>query len=348
VPKPGPYWNAARATHWGRRCGTWCASNDPALGARALGYNESFAHTTGASPRHLSRFMTSLASSPVLRFAQTSLGYGAFTVLRDVTLDVCRGQVVAMMGGSGSGKTTLLRGATGQIPAQSGRIEAFGVNLAQADKTTLRALRQRMGVLFQQGALFTDLNVFENVAFPLREHTTLTEGDIVRRTLDKLDAVGLRAAAHLRIAEISGGMAKRVALARAIVLEPELILYDEPFAGLDPISLGITARLIRDLTDRLGCASIMITHDVKESFAIADQVYIVGQGRMLASGTPQDLTTAQDAYVKQFIHGEPDGPIAFHYPDTPAFVQWLHAMVPQSQDPLPTSPPQVAQPQVQA
>jgi len=274
--------------------------------------------------------MTSPTSgSPALRFVQASLGYGAFTVLREISLDVQRGQVVAMMGGSGSGKTTLLRGATGQILAQSGRIEAFGTDLARVGKAALRALRQRMGVLFQQGALFTDLNVFENVAFPLREHTTLSAGEIVRRVLDTLDAVGLRCAAHLRIAEISGGMAKRVALARAIVLEPELVLYDEPFAGLDPISLGITAQLIRDLTDRLGCASVMITHDVKESFAIADQVYIVGQGRMLASGAPQRLTDSQDAYVKQFIHGEPDGPMAFHYPETPAFAQWLRAATPQ-------------------
>jgi len=272
-------------------------------------------------------------SVPVLRFVGTSLGYGAFTVLHDISLDVCRGQVVAMMGGSGSGKTTLLRGATGQILAQSGRIEAFGMDLHQADKATLRALRQRMGVLFQQGALFTDLNVFENVAFPLREHTMLAEHDIVARVLDKLDAVGLRAAAHLRVAQISGGMAKRVALARAIVLEPELILYDEPFAGLDPISLGITAQLIRNLTDRLGCASVMITHDVKESFAIADQVYIVGQGRLLAHGTPQHLVDSRDAYVSQFIHGRPDGPIAFHYPQTPAFDAWLHATVPQGLQP---------------
>jgi len=262
-------------------------------------------------------------SSTVLRFMEASLGYGERTVLHDISLDVRCGQVVAMMGGSGSGKTTLLRGATGQILAQQGRIETFGTDLAQAGRTTLRTLRQRMGVLFQQGALFTDLNVFENVAFPLREHTTLTEGEILARVLDKLDAVGLRAAAHLRIAEISGGMAKRVALARAVVLEPELVLYDEPFAGLDPISLGITAQLIRDLTDRLGCASIMITHDVKESFSIADHVYIVGQGRMLASGTPQQLADSQDAYIAQFLHGKPDGPIAFHYPDSPAFNAWL-------------------------
>jgi len=189
--------------------------------------------------------------------------------------------------------------------------------------TRLQALRQRMGVLFQQGALFTDLDVFENVAFPLREHTNLAANDILTRVLDKLDAVGLRAAAHLRLSEISGGMARRVALARAVVLEPELILYDEPFAGLDPISLGITARLIRDLTDRLGCASVLITHDIAESFAIADRVYLVGQGELKASGAPGDLRRSADPYVQQFLAGAPDGPVAFHYPTTPAFERWL-------------------------
>src|SRR5690606_32589644 len=186
-----------------------------------------------------------------------------------------------------------------------------------------RAIRQRMGVLFQQGALFTDLNVFENVAFPLREHTRVSEEQVLERVLEKLDAVGLKAAAHLSISEISGGMARRVALARAIVLEPELILYDEPFAGLDPISLGITATLIRDLTDKLHCTSVLITHDVAESFAIADQVYMVGQGKLIAAGTPAELSDSHDPYVRQFLDGKFDGPIAFHYPVTPAFTQWL-------------------------
>lgn len=262
-------------------------------------------------------------SDSILRFTGVSLGYGDFTVLRDISLDVRRGQVVAMMGGSGSGKTTLLRGATGQIRAQAGAIEVFGNDLARTSESQLRSLRQRMGVLFQQGALFTDLNVFENVAFPLREHTRLPEAEVLQRVLDKLDAVGLRAAAHLGISEISGGMARRVALARAIVLEPELILYDEPFAGLDPISMGITAQLIRDLTDRLHCASVLITHDVQESFSIADLVCIVGQGKMLAAGTPADLSSSDNAYIQQFIQGKPDGPIAFHYPATPAFDAWL-------------------------
>ncbi|MFA4912950.1 MAG: ABC transporter ATP-binding protein [Burkholderiaceae bacterium] len=268
--------------------------------------------------------MTSATSAEsVLHFDRVSLGYGDFTVLRDVSMTVSAGQVVAVMGGSGSGKTTMLRAATGQMRAQSGTVHAFGQNLADASRQTLESVRKRMGVLFQQGALFTDLNVFENVAFPLREHTALSEADITDRVLDKLHAVGLRAAAHLRVAEISGGMGRRVALARAVVLEPELILYDEPFAGLDPISMGITARLIRDLSDRLGCASVLITHDVQESFSIADQVYLVGQGKLAASGTPQSLAASQDPYVRQFLDAAPDGPVAFNYPDTPAFEQWL-------------------------
>ncbi|OZI36904.1 ABC transporter ATP-binding protein [Bordetella genomosp. 10] len=258
-----------------------------------------------------------------LQFDDVSLGYGEFTVLSGITLTVAPGQVVAIMGGSGSGKTTMLRAATGQLLARAGTVRAFGQDLARATPAQLQDLRKRMGVLFQQGALFTDLNVFENVAFPLREHTRLAEGEIVARVLDKLQAVGLRAAAHLKVAEISGGMARRVALARAVVLEPELILYDEPFAGLDPISMGITARLIRDLADRLGCASVLITHDVQESFAIADRVYLVGQGRLAAAGTPQELKASQDPYVRQFLDGAPDGPVAFHYPETPAFARWL-------------------------
>jgi len=266
---------------------------------------------------------TTSSLDPVLSLNAVTLGYGAFTVLKDISMTVLPGQVVAVMGGSGSGKTTLLRAATGQLQPLSGKVHAFGSDVSRVDRADLQALRKRMGVLFQQGALFTDLNVFENVAFPLREHTELPESEIRARVLDKLDAVGLRAAAHLRVAEISGGMARRVALARAVVLEPELILYDEPFAGLDPISLGITARLIRNLSDRLQCASVLITHDIEESFAIADQVYLVGQGKLVASGTPETLSASQDPYVKQFLGGEPDGPVAFQYPETPAFEAWL-------------------------
>lgn len=259
----------------------------------------------------------------VLRLAGVSLGYGDLTILRDISIDVYRGQVVALMGGSGSGKTTLLRAATGQIKARSGQVTLFNKDLAQIDGTDLQTLRQKMGVLFQQGALFTDLNVFENVAFPLREHAKLEHTELLKRVLDTLEAVGLRAAAHLRVSEISGGMARRVALARAVVLEPDLILYDEPFAGLDPISLGITARLIRNLTDKLGCASVVITHDITESFAIADHVYLVGQGVIKAHGTPDTLGNSTDPYVQQFLKGAPDGPVPFDYPASPKFEAWL-------------------------
>lgn len=263
------------------------------------------------------------SNQPLIRFTDVSLGYGDFTVLRNIDLEAKRGQVIAMMGGSGSGKTTLLRAATAQIFAQTGKIEVFDKDLDRCSPREIEQLRKRMGVLFQQGALFTDLNVFDNVAFPLREHAQLSNAEITRIVLEKLEAVGLRAAAHLKISEISGGMARRVALARAIVLEPELIFYDEPFAGLDPISLGITAQLIRDLSDELNCASIIITHDVPESFKIADYVYLVGQGKMIMHGTPDELENSQDEYVQQFLNGMPDGPIAFHYPTTPAFEAWL-------------------------
>ncbi|MFA5663755.1 ABC transporter ATP-binding protein [Castellaniella sp.] len=267
--------------------------------------------------------MATSTPSPLVLFDGVSLGYGDFTVLREISLRVLPGQVVALMGGSGSGKTTLLRAVTGQLVPQKGTVRVFDQDMARLQGETLRQVRQRMGVLFQAGALFTDLNVFENVAFPLREHTCISEHQIFERVLDKLQAVGLRQAAHLRISEISGGMARRVALARAIVLEPELLLFDEPFAGLDPISLGITAQLIRTLTSQLGCASILITHDVVESFAIADQVYLIGQGRFVANGQPADLQASDDPYVQQFLQGRPDGPIGFHYPDTPAFERWL-------------------------
>lgn len=268
---------------------------------------------------------TSVSASPsnVLEFSNVSLGYGDFTVLKNININAAQGQVVALMGGSGSGKTTLLRAATGQLFPTAGTLSIFGQDIASLSREQLQHSRQRMGVLFQQGALFTDLNVFENVAFPLREHTDKSESEITAIVLEKLEAVGLRAAAHLRIIEISGGMARRVALARAIVLEPELILYDEPFAGLDPVSLGITAQLIRDLTNRLNCASVIIAHDVPEAFAIADHVYIVGQGKLIAEGSPDQLSKSADPYVDQFLHGKKDGPIAFHYPDTPAFEEWL-------------------------
>ncbi len=258
--------------------------------------------------------MTHTDPAPLVTFDGVSLGYGEFTVLRDVDLRVMPGQVVAMMGGSGSGKTTLLRAVTGQLPAQAGRISVFGRDMAELRGESLRETRQRMGVLFQGGALFTDLNVFENVAFPLREHTRLDDALIRDLVLMKLNAVGLRGARDMKPAEISGGMARRVALARTMALDPDLIMYDEPFTGLDPISLGITANLIRKLNDALGATSIIVSHDVTETFAIADYIYFISEGRIGAEGTPEALRASNDPTVRQFIDAQPDGPVKFQYP----------------------------------
>lgn len=258
----------------------------------------------------------------ILELTDVSLGYGERTILSELNVRVRRGEVIALIGGSGSGKTTLLRAATGQLCPQKGQVFLYGQDITQLSLEQMRKMRQRMGVLFQQGALFTDLDAFDNVAFPLRELTQDTESVIFDKVLAKLDAVGLRSAAHLALSEISGGMARRVALARAMVLEPELILYDEPFAGLDPISLGMTAKLIRDTTDRLKCGSVLITHDIEESFQIVDYVYMVGQGKMLVSGTPEQLKVSDNPYVQQFLQGNAQGPVEFEYPDTPAFERW--------------------------
>ncbi len=244
-----------------------------------------------------------------------TFGYGRRVILDDVTLHFGRGQVVAIMGGSGMGKTTLLKLIGGIETPDKGAIFIDGEPLDTSDKEKLYAQRRRMGMLFQFGALFTDMSVLDNVAFPLREQTKLSEELIIRMALMKLNAVGLRGAADLMPSEISGGMSRRVALARATA--PELIMYDEPFAGLDPISMGVTARLIRDLNDALNATSIIVTHDVPETFAIADYVYMISSGRIAAEGTPQELSVSTDPYVRQFIDGAPDGPVAFHYPAEP-------------------------------
>lgn len=241
-------------------------------------------------------------------------GYNQRPILSGLTMQFPRGKVVAVMGGSGSGKTTVLRLIGGQIRAQSGSVSVDGQEVGALDQKGLYQLRRRMGMLFQHGALFTDLSVFENVAFPLREHTRLPESMIRDLVLMKLHAVGLSNAALLKPAEISGGMARRVALARAIALDPQLIMYDEPFAGLDPISMGMTANLIRKLNDALGSTSILVSHDVHESFLIADYVYFLSQGRIVAHGTPQQMRESDDAFVKQFVNAQPDGPVPFHYP----------------------------------
>jgi phospholipid/cholesterol/gamma-HCH transport system ATP-binding protein len=247
-----------------------------------------------------------------------SFAYGKRLVLRDIDLVARRGQVIAIMGISGGGKTTLLRLIGGALRPTSGLLKVDGVDMARLDRQSLARLRRRMGMLFQFGALFTDLSVFDNVAFPLREHTDLPEEMIRDLVLMKLNAVGLRGAAELMPSELSGGMARRVALARAIALEPRLILYDEPFAGLDPISLGVTGNLIRRLTDTLGVTSIVVTHDIQESLRMVDYVYFVSEGVIAAQGTPDELRASNHPFVHQFVHGEEDGPVPFHYP-APAY-----------------------------
>ncbi len=244
-------------------------------------------------------------------------GYNARPVLKGVNLVARRGQVVAIMGSSGCGKTTLLRLIGGQIKPTQGIVRVSGESVAELNQADLYRLRRKMGMLFQFGALFTDMTVFDNVAFQLREHTDLPEDVIRDLVLMKLHAVGLRGAAQLMPAELSGGMARRVALARAIALDPMLIMYDEPFAGLDPISLGVTGNLIRRLTDTLGLTSLVVTHDVQESLKIVDYVYFVSDGVIEAEGTAKEIIASGLPYVHQFVHGEADGPVPFHYPAPP-------------------------------
>ncbi len=258
-----------------------------------------------------------MTSDAFIDIDHVTFGYDQRVILNDVSLTFPRGRVVAIMGGSGCGKTTLLRLIGGMIAPQRGRITFDGEAVDPRNKERLYALRRRLGMLFQFGALFTDLTVFENVAFPLREHTNLPESMIRDIVLMKLHAVGLRGAARLRIAEVSGGMARRIALARAIALDPELIMYDEPFAGLDPISMGVTANLIRRLNDATGATSLIVSHDVQECFLICDHAYLISAGRIVAHGTPKELQSSDDPEVRQFIRGEPDGPVPFHYPAAP-------------------------------
>lgn len=240
--------------------------------------------------------------------------YGDRPILTGLEMAFPRGKVIAVMGGSGSGKTTILRLIGGQLRPLRGQVAVDGQVVHTLDVPGLYKLRRKMGMLFQNGALFTDMTVFDNVAFPLRENTDLTEAMIRDLVLLKLNAVGLRNAAALKPAEISGGMARRVALARAIALDPALILYDEPFAGLDPISMGVTANLIRKLNDALGSTSVLVSHDVNESFGIADYVYFLSNGSIVAQGTPEEMRHSADPYVRQFVHAETDGPVPFHYP----------------------------------
>lgn len=232
----------------------------------------------------------------------------------NIDLDIPRGKVTAIMGPSGTGKTTLLRLIGGQIRAQAGTVSFDGTDVGATSRRKLFALRKRMGMLFQQGALLTDLSVFDNVAFPLREHTRLAERQIRDQVLLKLEVVGLRGAAGLFPAQLSGGMARRVALARAIALDPDLVLYDEPFTGQDPISMGVLLRLIRQLNDALGITSVLVSHDVSEALSIADYAYVLSHGTLRAAGTADAVRDSEDPRVRQFLDGLPDGPEPFHYP----------------------------------
>jgi phospholipid/cholesterol/gamma-HCH transport system ATP-binding protein len=263
-----------------------------------------------------------VAADTLVEIEDVEFSYDVRPILKGIRMRFPRGKVVAIMGGSGSGKTTILRLIGGQLKPTKGRITVAGDDVHKLGHAQLFRLRRKMGMLFQFGALFTDYSTFENVAFPLREHTTLPESIIRDLVLMKLNAVGLRGAADLKPAELSGGMARRVALARAIALDPMLIMYDEPFTGLDPISLGVIANLIRRLTDALGATSILVTHDVEGSFKIVDYVYFVSAGRIVAEGTPEEMRASREPYVHQFIHGESDGPVPFHYP-APAIAQDL-------------------------
>ena len=258
-------------------------------------------------------------STPLIEIDHVTFGYDASrTILNDVSLQFARGKVTAILGGSGCGKTTLLRLIGGMVAPNQGRVLFDGQVVDARDKEQLFALRRRLGMLFQFGALFTDLSVFENVAVPLREHTDLPETMIRDIVLMKLNAVGLRGAAPLRISQVSGGMARRIALARAVALDPELIMYDEPFAGLDPISMGVAANLIRQLNDSTGATSLVVSHDVQECFMICDYAYLMSsQGKVVAHGRPEELNASDHPEVRQFIRGEPDGPVRFHYPARP-------------------------------
>jgi phospholipid/cholesterol/gamma-HCH transport system ATP-binding protein len=262
-------------------------------------------------------------SADIVEIRDLAYAVNGRPIFSGLDMNIPRGRITAVMGPSGTGKTTLLRLITGQVAAESGSIMVAEQNLRTIRRRELYVLRGRMGMLFQNGALLTDLSVFENVAFPLREHTNLPERLIRQLVLTKLQAVGLRGAAELMPAELSGGMSRRVALARAIVMDPEILIYDEPFVGLDPISLGVIVRLIRRLNDALGITSIVVSHDVQEISTVADVVFLLSGGKVVAKGTPQQLQTYPSEVVRQFIGGLADGPVPFHFPAPDYFGELL-------------------------
>jgi phospholipid/cholesterol/gamma-HCH transport system ATP-binding protein len=258
--------------------------------------------------------MVSSSAQSLVELRNLTFGYGERVILDNISLNIARGKVTALMGASGGGKTTILRLIGGQYRAQAGELLFDGQDVTRMNQDELYLTRRRMGMLFQYGALFADLSVFENVAFPLREHTDLSEGLIRDVVLMKLNAVGLRGARELMPSEISGGMARRVALARAIALDPEMVMYDEPFSGLDPIALGTAARLIRHLNDSMGLTSVFISHEIEQTFAVADEVIILANGKLAAQGSPEQIRKSKDPLVQQYVNALPDGPVRFHYP----------------------------------
>ena len=253
-------------------------------------------------------------ADPIIEIRDVAFKRGHREIFTGVDIDIHRGKITAIMGPSGCGKTTLLKLIGGTLKPASGTIKVAGVDVTAASRAELMRLRREMGMLFQAGALLTDLSVFENVAFPLREHTNLDEQLIHDLVLMKLEAVGLRAARSLMPSELSGGMGRRVALARAIALDPMLIMYDEPFTGQDPISMGVLVRLIKELNDALGMTSVMVSHDVAEAASIADYIYVLSRGEVVGQGSPQALRETDSEWVRQFMQGLPDGPVPFHYP----------------------------------
>ncbi|WP_037585816.1 ABC transporter ATP-binding protein [Stenoxybacter acetivorans] len=253
-------------------------------------------------------------TTPHIEMKQVAFAYGERPILNNISFTIETGHFAAIMGGSGSGKTTLLRLITGQIQPQQGQVLINGRDLAEFDTEALYEHRRHMGVLFQFGALFTDLSVFDNIAFPMREHTDLPESMIRDLVLLKLQAVGLRGVGNLMPSELSGGMARRVALARTIALDPLLMLYDEPFTGLDPISLGVIAALVKRVNQALRSTSVMVTHDIQQSLRIVDQVIFLANGEILFSGSPEEMRNLYSPWINQFVEGKADGPVAFRYP----------------------------------
>ena len=261
-----------------------------------------------------------MSADSLIRISDLNFSYDERTILKRISMEIPRGKVVAILGASGCGKTSLLRLIGGQLRPKRGHVKVDGQVVHRLSREKLYLLRRRMGMMFQVSGLFSDLSVYENIAFPMREHTSLPENLIRRLVLMKLNAVGLRGAHGLMPGDLSGGMSRRVALARAIAMDPMLAMYDEPFAGLDPISLNVIADLIRRLNDSLGTTSIVVTYDVNEALKVADLIYIIGDGVLAGHGTPDQIRSSEDPFVRQFINAEPDGPISFHYPGRPMSV----------------------------